>query len=66
MTPLAGFAGQLDRVGDLRRSRAPAAWLVPKLCRELCRVFEEAHKKVCKDAGKTGARSPEGGTPANG
>jgi hypothetical protein len=30
---------QLDRVGDLRRSRAPAAWLVPKLCRELCRML---------------------------
>ncbi len=49
--------GQLDRVGDLLRSRAPAAWIVPKLCRklclELCRMLEEAHKKVCKDAGKT-------------
>jgi hypothetical protein len=29
-------------------------------------VFEEAHKKVCKDAGKIGARNPEGETPANG
>jgi hypothetical protein len=48
---------------------APAAWLVPKLCRklcrELCRLFEEAHKKVCKVPRKTGARSPEGGTPAH-
>jgi hypothetical protein len=27
--PLAGFAGQLDRLGDLRSSRALAAWLIP-------------------------------------
>ncbi len=32
--------GQLDRVGDVLSSRALAAWLVPKLCLELCRMLQ--------------------------